>query len=57
MDVTILLGSKSDMPIAEKCTKILDHFGLYFPDGGFVDTAQLCKFYLTSNYITKSYKK
>tara|TARA_B100001175_G_scaffold312580_1_gene318791 strand:- start:27 stop:506 length:480 start_codon:yes stop_codon:yes gene_type:complete len=28
MDVTILLGSKSDMPIAEKCTKILDHFGV-----------------------------
>ena len=26
MDVTILLGSSSDMPIAEKCTKILDHF-------------------------------
>ena len=30
MDVTILLGSKSDMPIAEKCTKILDHFGVDF---------------------------
>jgi 5-(carboxyamino)imidazole ribonucleotide mutase len=28
MDVTILLGSKSDMPVAEKCTKILDHFGV-----------------------------
>ncbi len=28
MDVTILLGSKSDMPIAEKCTKILNHFGV-----------------------------
>ncbi len=26
MDVTILLGSKSDMPVAEKCTKILEHF-------------------------------
>ena len=26
MDVTILLGSSSDMPIAETCTKILDHF-------------------------------
>jgi len=26
MDVTILLGSKSDMPIAEKCTKILEQF-------------------------------
>ncbi len=30
MDVTILLGSKSDMPIAEKCTKILNHFGVDF---------------------------
>lgn len=28
MDVTILLGSSSDMPIAEKCTKILNHFGV-----------------------------
>ena len=28
MDVTILLGSKSDMPVAEKCTKILDQFGV-----------------------------
>ena len=28
MDVTILLGSKSDMPIAEKCTKVLDGFGV-----------------------------
>ncbi|DAC10480.1 MAG TPA: AIR carboxylase family protein, partial [Candidatus Poseidoniales archaeon] len=26
MEVTILLGSKSDMPVAEKCTKILDMF-------------------------------
>ena len=26
MDVTILLGSKSDMPVAEKCTKILENF-------------------------------
>jgi len=26
MDVTILLGSSSDLPIAQKCTKILDHF-------------------------------
>ena len=26
MDVTILLGSKSDMPVAEKCTKILEQF-------------------------------
>jgi 5-(carboxyamino)imidazole ribonucleotide mutase len=30
MDVTILLGSSSDMPIAEKCTKILDHFGFTY---------------------------
>ncbi|MDP6870296.1 MAG: 5-(carboxyamino)imidazole ribonucleotide mutase [Candidatus Poseidoniaceae archaeon] len=30
MDVTILLGSKSDMPIAEKCTKILDKFGVSY---------------------------
>ena len=28
MDVSILLGSKSDMPIAEKCTKVLDKFGV-----------------------------
>jgi 5-(carboxyamino)imidazole ribonucleotide mutase len=28
MDVTILLGSSSDMPVAEKCTKILNHFGV-----------------------------
>ena len=27
-DVTILLGSKSDMPVAEKCTKILEQFGV-----------------------------
>ena len=26
MDVTILLGSSSDMPVAEKCTKILNEF-------------------------------
>ena len=26
MDVTILLGSSSDMPVAEKCPKILEHF-------------------------------
>lgn len=26
--MTILLGSKSDMPIAEKCTKVLDGFGV-----------------------------
>ena len=30
MDATILLGSKSDMPIAEKCTKILDQFGVSY---------------------------
>ncbi|MDA0926404.1 MAG: 5-(carboxyamino)imidazole ribonucleotide mutase [archaeon] len=28
MDVTILLGSSSDMPIAEKCTKILKQFNV-----------------------------
>ena len=28
MEVTILLGSSSDMPIAEKCTKILKHFSV-----------------------------
>ena len=26
MDVTILRGSSSDLPIAQKCTKILEHF-------------------------------
>lgn len=30
MDVTILLGSASDMPVAEKCTKILDQFGVSY---------------------------
>ena len=30
MDVTILLGSKSDLPIAEKCTKILELFGVNY---------------------------
>ena len=30
MDVSILLGSKSDMPIAEKCTKVLDKFGVNY---------------------------
>ena len=30
MDVTILLGSKSDMPVAEKCTKILEHFDVSY---------------------------
>ena len=28
MEVTILLGSSSDMPIAEKCTKILNQFSV-----------------------------
>ena len=28
MDVLILLGSKSDLPIADKCTKILREFGV-----------------------------
>ena len=30
MDVTILLGSSSDMPVAEKCTKILEHFNVSY---------------------------
>ena len=30
MDVSILLGSKSDMPVAEKCTKVLDKFGVNY---------------------------
>lgn len=30
MDITILLGSASDMPVAEKCTKILDQFGVSY---------------------------
>ena len=30
MDVTILLGSKSDLPIANKCTTILDKFGVSY---------------------------
>ena len=30
MDVTILLGSSSDLPIAEKCTKILDQFDVSY---------------------------
>lgn len=30
MDVTILLGSSSDMPVAEKCTKILDQFNVSY---------------------------
>ena len=28
MDVCIILGSKSDLPICEKCTAILDEFGI-----------------------------
>ena len=28
MDITIMLGSKSDMPVADKCTKVLDRFGV-----------------------------
>ena len=28
MEVTILLGSSSDMPVAEKCTKILKQFSV-----------------------------
>ena len=30
IDVTILLGSSSDMPVAEKCTKILEHFNVSY---------------------------
>ena len=30
MDVTILLGSKSDLPVAKKCTKILDEYGIVY---------------------------
>ena len=30
MDVTILLGSSSDMPVAEKCTKILNQFDVTY---------------------------
>ena len=30
MDVTILLGSSSDMPVAEKCTKILKQFNVSY---------------------------
>jgi len=30
MDVTILLGSSSDMPVAEKCTKILELFNVSY---------------------------
>ena len=28
MDITIMLGSKSDMPVADKCTKVLNQFGI-----------------------------
>ncbi|MFC2174528.1 5-(carboxyamino)imidazole ribonucleotide mutase [archaeon] len=28
MQITVILGSSSDAPIAEKCTKILDKFGI-----------------------------
>jgi 5-(carboxyamino)imidazole ribonucleotide mutase len=30
MEVTILLGSSSDMPVAEKCTKILEQFSVTY---------------------------
>ena len=30
MEVTILLGSSSDMPVAEKCTKILNQFDVTY---------------------------
>ena len=30
MEVTILLGSSSDMPVAEKCTKILKQFDVTY---------------------------
>ena len=30
MEVTLLLGSSSDLPIAEKCTKILDQFDVSY---------------------------
>lgn len=30
MDITIMLGSKSDMPVAEKCTKVLDRFNVEY---------------------------
>ena len=30
MDITIMLGSKSDMPVAEKCTKVLERFGVEY---------------------------
>ena len=30
MDVCILLGSRTDLPIAEKATKVLDDFGVAY---------------------------
>ena len=30
MDVTILLGSKSDLPVAEKCTAVLKKLGIQY---------------------------
>jgi len=33
----------------------LSRGGLYFPDGGFVKTGELCSFYLDDNKITKNY--
>ena len=29
--------------------------GLYFPDGGFIDTSTLCNFYLDTNHVTENY--
>ncbi len=29
-DVMILMGSKSDLPVGEKCTKVLDDFGISY---------------------------
>lgn len=30
MDITIMLGSKSDLPIADKCTKVLNQFDVEY---------------------------
>ena len=30
MDITILLGSKSDLPVAEKCTAVLKKLGIQY---------------------------
>ncbi len=30
MDITIMLGSKSDMPVAQKCTDVLDRFDVKY---------------------------